>query len=72
VEASWDRVFQSNLKIGGGTAWMVHMASSRRLHRVEGEDGRVDTMGCVGPFYPNFVILYVLGPRGILVFCLGI
>jgi hypothetical protein len=51
---------------------MVHMASSRRLHRVEGEDGRVDTMGCVGPFYPNFVILYVLGPRGILVFCLGI
>jgi hypothetical protein len=29
-------------------------------------------MGCIGPFYPNFVIYVVLGPRGVLVFWLGL
>jgi hypothetical protein len=42
VEASQARVFQSDLKTGGGTAWMVHMASSRRFRRVQAKDGRVD------------------------------
>jgi hypothetical protein len=47
--------------------WMVHMASSRRLHGVEAENGRVDASGCIGLFYPNFAIFIVLGPKGILV-----
>jgi hypothetical protein len=44
------------------------VASSRRLRRVEAENGRVDATGCVGPFYPKIIIFYVLGPRGNLVF----
>jgi hypothetical protein len=53
---------------------MVHVASSRRLCRVEADDGRVDAMGYVGPFYPNFAVFYVLGPMSILVlvFFLGL
>jgi hypothetical protein len=47
---------------------MVHVGSSRRLRRVEAEDRRVDAMGYIGLFYPNFVVFIVLGPRGILVF----
>jgi hypothetical protein len=49
---------------------MVHVASSWRLRRDQVKDGRVDVMGCIGPFYPNFAIFYVLGPRGILSFSL--
>jgi hypothetical protein len=64
-EASQARVSQSSLKTGGGTARMVHVASSWRLCRVEAKDERVDATGCVGPFYPNFVISYVLGPRAV-------
>jgi hypothetical protein len=63
VEASRARVFHSGLKTGGGAAWMVHVASPRRLHRVEAKDRWVDATGCVGPFYPNFTIFYVLGHR---------
>jgi hypothetical protein len=33
---------------------------------------RVDVIGCVEPFYLNFSVFYVLGPSGILVFCLGV
>jgi hypothetical protein len=51
---------------------MVHVASSQRLCRVEAEDSRVDAMTCIGPFSPNFAVFYVLGPRGILVFCLSL
>jgi hypothetical protein len=69
LEASWDMVFQFGLKTGGGAAQMVHVASSWRLHRVKGKDGWIDVMACVGPFYPNFVVFYVLGLTGILVFC---
>jgi hypothetical protein len=68
LEASWGRVSQSSIKSGGGLAWMVHMASSWRLRRVKAEDGWVDVMGYIRPFYPNFVVFYLLGPRGILVF----
>jgi hypothetical protein len=39
---------------------MVHVASSWRLRRVKAEDERIDVTDCVGPFYPNFVIIYVL------------
>jgi hypothetical protein len=68
LEASQARVSQSGLKTDGGVARMVQMASSQRLHRVEAEDGRADATGCVKLFYPNFVIFYILGSRGILVF----
>jgi hypothetical protein len=68
VEASRARVSQSDLKIGGGTVQLVNMTSSRRLHRDQVEDGQVDAMGCVGPFYPKITIFYVLDPMGILVF----
>jgi hypothetical protein len=70
VEVSRDVISQSGLKTGGGVAWMVHVASSRRLHRVEAEDGWVDTTDCVGYFYPNFIIFYVLVAKSILVFWL--
>jgi hypothetical protein len=39
LKASWTRVSQSGLKIGGGAARMVHMTLSRRLRRVEAKDG---------------------------------
>jgi hypothetical protein len=42
------------------------------LHHVEVEDGQVDATDCIGPFYHSFAIFIVLGPRGILVFCLDL
>jgi hypothetical protein len=39
----------SGIKTSGGTARMVHMASSRRLRQSHVEDGRIDVTGCVGP-----------------------
>jgi hypothetical protein len=68
LEVSQAMVSQFGLKIGRGTMRMVHVESSRKLHQVEAKNGRVDAMGCVGPYYPNFAILYVLCTRGILVF----
>jgi hypothetical protein len=68
VEASRARISQSGLKTGRGTTQMVYVVESRMLRRVEGEDGRVDTTGCIRPFYHNFVIFIVLGTRGIKVF----
>jgi hypothetical protein len=43
---------------------MVHIASSWRSLEDEAEDGRVDAMGCIGLFYPNFTIFIVLGHNG--------
>jgi hypothetical protein len=40
--------------------WVVHVDQV--------EDGRVDATGCVRPRYPYFVIFYVLGHRGIVIF----
>jgi hypothetical protein len=57
-----------HLKIGGGATRIVHVASSWRLCWVEAKDGQVDAMGCIGPFYLNFIVFTVLGIRGILVF----
>jgi hypothetical protein len=34
---------------------------------VKAEDGWVDAMGCIGLFYPNFAIFFVLGHKGSLV-----
>jgi hypothetical protein len=33
----------------------------------EAEDGRVDAMGCIGLFYPNFAIFVILGHKSSLV-----
>jgi hypothetical protein len=46
LEASRARVSQSGLKTGGGVAQMVHVASSRRSHGNEVEDGQSDGVGC--------------------------
>jgi hypothetical protein len=46
---------------------VVHVAPSRRLCRSQVEDGRVDAMGCIRPFYPNFADFNVLGSMGIVV-----
>jgi hypothetical protein len=67
-EASRARVFESGIKTSGGAAWMVYVALSRRLRRVEAKDGWVDATGCIGPFYPNFIVFYVLCPSDIIVF----
>jgi hypothetical protein len=53
VEASQAKVSESGLKTSGGVARMVLVALLRWLHRVEAEDGRVDAMDRVGPFYPT-------------------
>jgi hypothetical protein len=67
LEASRARVSYSSLMTGGGTAQMVHVASSWRSLEDEAEDGRVDAMGCMRLFYPNVVIFVVLGHKGSLV-----
>jgi hypothetical protein len=74
VEASRARVSQSGLKTGGGaTADEPFVAPSRRSCVDQIDDGWVDAMGCVGPYYPYFTIFIILYPSGIvvlLVFCL--
>jgi hypothetical protein len=45
---------------------VVHVAQKSCGDQVE--DGWVDAMGCIGPFYSYFAVFIVLGPRGILVF----
>jgi hypothetical protein len=67
LEVSQARVSQSSVKTGRGVVWMAHMASSRRSHGDEAEDGRVDAMGCIRLFYPNFVVFIILGHKGSLV-----
>jgi hypothetical protein len=67
LEVSQARVSQSSLKTGGGTVWMVLVASSRRSRGHEAKDGRVNATGCIRLFYPNFAIFFVLGHKGILV-----
>jgi hypothetical protein len=47
--------------------WVEHVASSQRFRRVEAEDGHVDAMGCIGIFYPNFAVFFVLGHKGSLI-----
>jgi hypothetical protein len=46
---------------------VVHMASSWRSCEDEVEDGWVNAMGCIGLFYPKFVVFIVLGHKGSLV-----
>jgi hypothetical protein len=72
LEASQARVSQSSLKTGGGTMWMVHVASSWRSHGDETKGGQVDAMGCIGLIYSNFVVFVVLGHKGSLIISLPI
>jgi hypothetical protein len=72
LEGNRARVFQFASKLVEARRWVVHVATSRRSHEDEAEDGRVDVMGCIRFFYLNFVIFIVLGPRGILVFWMGL
>jgi hypothetical protein len=67
LEVSQARVSQSRLKTGGGATQMVHVASSQKSCGDEVEDRRVDAMGCIRVFYPNFAIFIVLGHKGSLV-----
>jgi hypothetical protein len=67
LKVSRARVSQSSLKTGGGTAWMLHVTSSRRSRGDEAEDVRVDATGCIRLFYPNFVIFVVLSHKPNLV-----
>jgi hypothetical protein len=67
LEASRARVSQSSLNTGGGAVRMVHVASSWRSRGDKAEDGRVNTMGCIRFFYPNFTVFIVLGHMGSLV-----
>jgi hypothetical protein len=46
---------------------MMHVTSSQGLRGDEAEDGRVDAMGCIRLFYPNFTVFIVLGHKGSLI-----
>jgi hypothetical protein len=61
------RVSQSSLKTRGGTARMVHVTSSQKLHGDEAEYRWVDATDCIGLFYPNFIVFVVLDHKGSLV-----
>jgi hypothetical protein len=72
LEVSRVRVFQSDLKTGGGATQIVHMTSSRRSHEDKAKDGQVDETGCMRPCYAYFVVFIVLDSRIILLFCLSL
>jgi hypothetical protein len=72
LEVCLARVSQFASKLEEERRWVVHVASSRRSREDEVEDGWVDAMACIGPFYHYFSIFVVLGHRGILVFCMGL
>jgi hypothetical protein len=48
-------------------AWMVHVTSSQRSRGDEAKDERVNAMGCIILFYPNFAVFVALGHKGSLV-----
>jgi hypothetical protein len=68
VEASLARVFQSDLKTGGGTTAGGARGTIVEVASEANEDGRVDAMGYVGSCYPTFAVFNVLGTRGIVIF----
>jgi hypothetical protein len=47
---------------------VVHVTPSRRLRRGQVEDGRINATGYVGPCYPCFIVFFILGHMGIVVF----
>jgi hypothetical protein len=71
VEASRARVSQFASKLAEARQWVVHVASSLRLSRSSRRwTGRRD--GLRQTLLSKIVVFYVLGPRGIFAFCLGL
>jgi hypothetical protein len=56
------------LRLVEARLWLVYVALSRRSRGIENEDGCVNVMGCVRPFYPKIIIFIILGLKGIIVF----
>jgi hypothetical protein len=40
----------------------------RRSREDQVEDGWIDVIGCIDPYYPYFIVFYVLDIRDIIVF----
>jgi hypothetical protein len=59
LEVSWARISQFASKLVEERRRAVHMASSRRTHEDEAEDGRANATGCIGLFYPYFTVFVV-------------
>jgi hypothetical protein len=57
---AWKQVVQgfSSLASRLVEVWMVHVASSRKLHRAQVEDGLVDAAGCIRHCDPCFAIFF--------------
>jgi hypothetical protein len=72
LEVSQTRVSQFASKLSEARRRVVYVTSLQRSRGDEAENGWVDATGCIRLFYSNFVVLVVLGPRGILVFCLSL
>jgi hypothetical protein len=60
------------LRLAEARRRVLHMALSRRLRQNQVEDGWVDVMSCVRPYYSYFAVFYVLDTMRILVFYLGL
>jgi hypothetical protein len=60
VKANRDIVFQFASKLAEVRRRVVHVASLKRLRRVEAQDERGDKMNCVGPFYSKITVSSVL------------
>jgi hypothetical protein len=67
MKASLARVFQSVLKTGGGVTAGGACGTIAEVARRQAEDGQVDATGCVGPCYPCFSVLFLLGHRDVVV-----
>jgi hypothetical protein len=67
-------IYRLHHKIDGKmkTARIVHITSSRRSHEDEAKDKRVDAMGCIKLFYPNFTVFVVLDHKNSLVISFSI
>jgi hypothetical protein len=44
--------FPQTSRLAESRQWVVHVAPSQMLHRVQVEDGRVNATDCVEPWYP--------------------
>jgi hypothetical protein len=55
MEASQDRVFQSSLKTSRGSMTGGARDTIVKVRRIQAEDGRIDVMDYIGPFYHCFV-----------------
>jgi hypothetical protein len=72
VEVSQTSVFQSGLKTGRCVTTDGARGTITEVALSQVEDGRVDAMDCIGSCYPCFTIFFLLGPRGIVFFCLSL